>query len=152
MKLTRQEERVLHELLRGTSDTPAARQMQRYVHHGRITTYQHCADVTRLCFWLNRRLKLGANERSLVRGAFLHDLYLYDWHEPDKSHRLHGFHHAQRALENAQKYFSLNEREKEMIYCHMWPLNLTRLPRSREAVLLCVSDKCCALRETLFAR
>lgn len=152
MKLTPQENRILCRLLSGTADAPAARRMRRYIQHGNVTTYQHCADVTRLCFALNRRLHLGADEHSLVRGAFLHDLYLYDWHKKDKSHKWHGFHHADRALQNAQTYFSLNKTEKEMIYCHMWPLNLTRLPKSREALLLCVSDKCCALKETLFRR
>ena len=35
-----------------------------------------------------------------------------------------------------------------MILSHMFPLNLT-LPKSRESVILCVSDKVCALYETI---
>ena len=150
--LTWQEHRTLNRLLAGTADAPKARQMQGYIQHGSITTYRHCADVTRMCFWLNRRFHLGADESTLVRGAFLHDLYLYDWHDKDGDHKWHGFHHADRALENADRFFQLNPKERQMIYCHMWPLNLTRLPRSREAMILCLSDKLCALRETLFCR
>lgn len=150
--LTWQERRALNRLLAGTADAPKARQMRCYIQHGSITTYRHCADVTRMCFWLNRRFHLGADESTLVRGAFLHDLYLYDWHEKDGDHKWHGFHHADRALENADNFFQLNAKERQMIYCHMWPLNLTRLPRSREAAILCLSDKLCALRETLFCR
>ena len=150
--LTWQERRALNRLLEGTADAPKARQMQRYIQHGSITTYRHCADVTRMCFWLNRRFRLGADEATLVRGAFLHDMYLYDWHDKDGDHKWHGFHHADRALENADRWFQLNSKERQMIYCHMWPLNLTRLPRSREAAILCLSDKLCALRETLFCR
>lgn len=150
--LTWQERRTLKRLLVGIADAPKARQMRQYIQHGSITTYRHCADVTRMCFWLNRRFHLGADEPTLVRGAFLHDLYLYDWHEKNGDHKWHGFHHADRALENADSLFRLNARERQMIYCHMWPLNLTRLPRSREAAILCLSDKLCALRETLFCR
>jgi uncharacterized protein len=152
MKLTHQEKRHWHHLLSGTADTPVAQQMHRFVQHGQVSTFQHCADVSRMCFWLNRRLHLGADERTLVRGAFLHDFYLYDWHDKDPAHRLHGFRHAQRALENAQRHFALNHKEREMIRCHMWPLNLRSLPRSREAAILCLSDKICALHETLFQR
>ena len=152
MKLSRQEHKTLHSLLKGTSDAPAAQKMRRFKQHGSVTTYRHCTDVTRLCFLLNRRLHLGADERTLVRGAFLHDLYLYDWHDTDAAHKWHGFHHADKALENADRYFRLNPKERGMIYSHMWPLNLTRVPRSREALILCVADKLCALRETLLCR
>ena len=152
MKLTSKERGDLRRLLKGTADDPTVQKMRRFTQHGSISTYRHCADVTRLCFWLNRRLHLGADERTLVRGAFLHDLYLYDWHDKDPSHKWHGFHHADKALENASEHFHLNRKEKQMIYCHMWPLNLTRIPKSREALILCVSDKLCALRETFLCR
>lgn len=102
--LTWQEHRALNRLLAGTADAPKAQQMRRYLQHGTITTYRHCADVTRMCFWLNRRFHLGADESTLVRGAFLHDLYLYDWHEKDGDHKWHGFHHADRALKNADTF------------------------------------------------
>ena len=76
MKFTPQERRTLHRLLKNTADAPVAQEMRRFTQHGSISTYRHCADVTRMCFWLNRRLHLGADEKALVRGAFLHDLYL----------------------------------------------------------------------------
>ena len=52
-----------------------------YIQHGDVTTYQHCKNVVRVSFWLNRRLHLHADETSLAVGAFLHDFYLYDWHK-----------------------------------------------------------------------
>ncbi len=152
MRLTKQERQTLRSLLHGTSNTPVAQRMRRFKQHGNVSTYRHCRDVTALCFLLNRRLHLGANEATLVRGAFLHDLYLYDWHEKNAAHKLHGFHHAEKALENARQNFALNQKEQDMIYSHMWPLNLTRVPKSREALILCVADKLCALRETLLYR
>ncbi len=152
MGLNKEERQTLRILLRGTSNAPVAQRMRHFKQHGRISTYRHCRDVTAMCFFLNRRLHLGANEATLVRGAFLHDLYLYDWHEKNAAHKLHGFHHAEKALENAKQNFELNQKEQDMIYSHMWPLNLTRVPKSREALILCVADKLCALRETVFYR
>ena len=34
----------------------------------------------------------------------------------------------------------------------MWPIGITRPPRTREAVVLCIADKYCALLETLLLR
>ena len=58
-------------------------QMKKYRQHGRITTYDHCADVARLCWKINNKLHLHADRATLVKGAMLHDFYLYDWHSED---------------------------------------------------------------------
>lgn len=136
MKLSREEQRVLDGLLREWRRHPKVQEMKQYIQHGSISTYDHVERVTQMCFALNRRWKMGADEGTLVRGAFLHDFYLYDWHENDKSHRLHGYHHPDKSCANAEKYFHIGARERSMILTHMWPLTITRLPRTREVCLL----------------
>ncbi|MCR5294871.1 MAG: HD domain-containing protein [Lachnospiraceae bacterium] len=127
--------------------------MKRYKQHGCVSTFEHCENVARLCYRLNRALFLRANLRTLLIGAMLHDFFLYDWHEEgDGSHRLHGFSHAGRACRNAEKYFEIDKEIRHVIYCHMWPLNLQRVPMSREAWLVCLADKYVSLQETLFRR
>ena len=64
-----------------------------------MTCFDHSLAVAYLSLWIVLRLGLRLDLRSLVRGALLHDYFLYDWHEKDASHRWHGFHHARRALE-----------------------------------------------------
>ena len=54
--------------------------------------------------------------------------------------------HGKIALENASKYFSLNEKEREMIKKHMWPVTIIP-PRTKEGFLLTFIDKYCALME-----
>ena len=81
----------------------------------------------------------------------MHDYFQYDWHERDNSHRWHGFIHARRAMKNAERDFSVNEVERNMIDTHMFPLNL-RLPRYRESVILTIADKICSFQETTARR
>ena len=55
--------------------------------HGSVSVYEHSLMVAALCIEIAARCKIGADMRALVRGALLHDYFLYDWHEADKSHR-----------------------------------------------------------------
>ena len=79
----------------------------------------------------------------------LHDYYLYDWHDKNKGFRWHGFKHHRFALANAEKDFDLTEKEKNIIYSHMFPLTFWCLPRSREAWIVTLADKRVAFAETL---
>ena len=76
-KLTPEEEVRMHILLKGIADDPNALEMQKFIQHGSVTTYEHCLRVTRIAFWLNIHLHARADEASLVKVAFLHDFYLY---------------------------------------------------------------------------
>ena len=128
------------------------RRMKEFTQHGDTTTYDHCLRVASLSDAINRRFRLHADERTLLTGAMLHDFYLYDWHEKNAGHRLHGFTHPLRAAENAKARFGVDARVEHVIVCHMWPLTLTRLPRTREAWIVCLADKWCSLGEILARR
>lgn len=119
-----------------------------FFQHGTVSVYEHSLSVAVLCVVIAAVLPVRINTRALVRGALLHDYFLYDWHISDKSHRLHGFHHAKRAYQNASRDFLLSEIEENMICSHMFPLNLV-LPKCRESMILCLSDKLCASKEVL---
>ena len=122
-------------------------EMKNYIQHGRITTLDHCIRVSYTAYrWCKL---LGLDYRSAARGALLHDFYLYDWHDKSNPvHSTHGFTHAALALKNAEKYFRLSSKEKDIIKKHMFPLNITP-PRHTESFIACLADKYCALGETL---
>lgn len=149
MKLAPEEISEINELLQGMHLTKEAQLMKQFVQHGHTSTYDHVVSVTQLSFYLNRRLHLGAPDAELVRGAFLHDFYLYDWHDGTSHKRLHGFHHPAAALRNAMRHYALTPMEQNIIRSHMWPLTLFSVPRCRAAVIVCIADKICSARETV---
>lgn len=132
--------------LEQTSRFPMEKQ---YVQHGRTSIYDHSIQVARFSLYLAQKLPVRVDRRSLIRGALLHDYFLYDWHVPDDSHRLHGFKHPKTAWKNAKADFLLTPIEENIIRRHMFPLTLIP-PACRESWIVCLADKYCALRETLF--
>ncbi len=120
----------------------------KFMQHGKTSVLEHEYNVCVYCLKLIDKFKIKVDERALVRGALLHDYFLYDWHEFDKSHSLHGFSHAKKAMINANRDFGLNKIEKNMILTHMFPLNL-RIPRYKESIILCIADKIVATKETV---
>ena len=125
--------------------------MKEYVQHGDVSTYDHAVLVAFYSCMLACRLRLKYDERALIRGALLHDYYLYDWHEKEKWHRMHGFRHPGFALSNAQRDFELSEKEKEIIRKHMWPLTIIP-PTCREAWIVNSADTFISLMETIASR
>ena len=118
------------------------------IQHGNTSVYEHSLNVTIECLKIVEHLNITVDIKSLIRGALLHDYFLYDWHEKDKTHKWHGFRHAKTALKNATRDFNLTEIEKNMIKTHMFPLNITP-PKYREGIILCIADKIIATKETL---
>lgn len=115
-------------------------------HHGDISVYRHSLEVAMLSIHIAESLNIRVDERSLVRGALLHDYYLYDWHIPAPEHRLHGFVHPGIAYRNAKEVFILNEREADIIRKHMFPMTLIP-PVYREGWIVCIADKITAVRD-----
>ena len=98
---------------------------------------------------MEEKYNIKFNYKELLVGAYLHDFFLYDWHEKAKWHKWHGFKHPSIAAENAEKMFNISENEKLIIESHMWPLNIRKLPKSKEAILVCLVDKFSAILETI---
>ena len=148
MSLSYAEEMEFIKVIKELLEVDQVQEMMNYIQHGKTSTFTHCLIVAYLSYQYSLRLPVQYNTRSLIRGAMLHDFYLYDWHVPDKSHRLHGYYHAGFALNNARKYFKLDKIEEEIIAKHMWPLNISKLPLCKEAALVCAVDKYVSLAET----
>ena len=146
-----EEQTELVELLRvyarATLNTEKVQSMRGYLQHGDTTTLDHAIAVAYYSLMLDRKWNLNCDKSSLVRGALLHDYFLYDWHQPHKEYGLHGFTHPFTALRNAVQDFNLNAVERNLIARHMFPL-VPIPPRYRESMIVCLADKFCSLNET----
>ena len=124
-------------------------QCEEFLQHGDTTVLLHCIAVAYFSLLVIRNLHLRCNEKSLIRGALLHDYFLYDWHDKEDGHkRPHGFYHPSAALANAERDFEINSRTKNIIKRHMFPLTPIP-PVCLEGWVVCIADKICSTKETI---
>lgn len=126
-----------------------------FVQHGNFSVWRHSLNVAEVSVRISHALPVQFHERELVRGALLHDYFLYDWHkkrvgvrEIREFYKMHGFTHPAVAAENARRDFHIGKLEDEIISKHMWPLTIRKLPTCREAWVVTLADKYCSLMET----
>ena len=140
------QEKEFQNIIEDLITNETVQQMKNYRQHYETTCFEHCYMAAYYCYLICKKYHL--DYVSATRAAMLHDLFLYDWRkrQPDRK-GLHAFTHGKQACENACKLFPLNEKEKDMIVKHMWPITIA-FPKSVEGFVLTLVDKYCALSES----
>jgi len=128
---------LFYEYIKDIISDPLVLSMKKYKQHANINCFEHSIYVAFVSFRVCERL--GFDSKSASRGGILHDFFLYDWHAGGRLNNWHGFTHPKIALNNASKYFDLNNIEKDIIEKHMWPLTIKR-PKYKEALVVCLVD------------
>ena len=124
--------------------------MKDYKQHYETTCFDHCKMVAYYSYLLCKKYNL--DYISAARAGMLHDLFLYNWRfREDGRKGLHAFTHPKTAFENASKLFDLNEKEKDIILKHMWPVTFFSFPKYTESYIITLVDKYCALQESIKA-
>ena len=118
-------------------------------HHKTSNVFIHSVRVGRLSLKIAKFLHLKISERDLLIGSLLHDYFLYNWHDKNSHSGLHGYTHSKVAADNAKLDYNVNKKIYNMIYSHMFPLNITHIPKSKEAWILTIADKIVAIKEQL---
>ena len=146
MRHTRRQarEREFVELTRDLLDSDQVRMMGQWKHHGPVTTLDHSLFVAFSTYRVARALRLDV--RSAVRGALLHDLYLYDSRDKTAHPGNQCIDHPRFAARNAAALTPLTPKERNIILSHMWPAG-GALPRSVEAWTVDLVDTVCASLE-----
>lgn len=125
---------------------PTVQKMKLYRQHYDTNCFDHCYNVAFYSYLICKKLNL--DYISVSRAGMLHDLFLYDWRKKQPEHkRFHGFRHPRIALNNASKLFDLNEKEKDIILKHMWPITIIP-PKYIEGYIITLTDKYCAIEES----
>ncbi len=140
-----------YDLINEIINTSDFRKMQTYKHHLHGSTYEHSVRVAYLCYQHYCKHNSKVNLKELLRGALLHDYFLYDRHDKINGNHINGlihcYTHPKRALENAlTAYSNLTDVEQDTIKRHMFPLTPIP-PRTRCGWLVCFYDKVAAVTE-----
>lgn len=121
-----------------------------YTQHVSSTVYDHSLSVAEYSLKIAEYLNINVDKTSLIRGALLHDFFLYDWKKEQMSGLKHGITHPKAALENTKKDYQLNRIEENIILRHMFPLTPIP-PTCKEAWIVSAADKYCAAKEAMDA-
>lgn len=141
-------DQLIKSIVNELSDNPRFIQTKRIKQHGNLSIFEHSLFVARTSCLISSKLNLDVDYRIMIRGALLHDYFLYDWHDINKDYSFHAFSHPHTALQNANEDFDLNKREKNIILRHMFPITPIP-PMYKESWVVCIADKCCAIDETI---
>ena len=114
--------------------------------HGSTSRLMHSVAVAYYSYFLAKATGLSFHWEDLVRGALLHDYFLYDAQDGDPAHRWHWTRHPRIAAENAKKELDLTAIEEDTIRAHMFPLTV-KPPKYREGVVVSLVDKACSVYE-----
>lgn len=134
------------EIIKDIAKNPNVTALKERTQHENKSRYYHCLCVSFYTYSICKKLNL--DYVSAARGAMLHDFYYYDWRDKhvEGQKKFHAFRHPKIALNNALDLFELNEKEKDIIVKHMWPLTIIP-PSSKEGLIVTLVDKYCATSE-----
>lgn len=148
-RLSRKEEQYFLSVVEEVAENSRFPLSKTFCQHGSTSVYAHSLKVAYAGYRAAVCWNLPVRRYELIRGALLHDYFLYDWHDREHAHRRpHGFFHPDAAWKNAREDFPLTRREENIIRRHMFPLTLVP-PSCLEAWLVCAADKICSVQETL---
>lgn len=120
-------------------------QMKKYRQHYNINCFYHCLFVSYNTYLICKKHNL--DYISAARAGMVHDLFLYDWRKRERGRKgLHAYTHGKTAFKEASEILNLNDKEKDMIIKHMWPVTLA-IPKYKETFILTFVDKYFAIAE-----
>ena len=121
-------------------------------HHHRSSVGDHSIMTARAGLTMcNLMKKAGVHidQRKVVRISLLHDLGMLGRDERYRNNFMCGYLHPKNSAVTAQKLWSdIDRKSVRAIESHMWPLSPC-MPRSKEAVILCLADKVTAIGDRI---
>ncbi len=116
-------------------------------HHG-LSRLDHSLRVSYYSYKIAKKLKLNYVETA--RAGLLHDFFaMNDMSIKKRSFSM--FFHPYYALDNANREFTLTDREKDIIINHMFPTLPHKIPKYLESWLVSIVDKQIATYEFYYS-
>ena len=146
MEITEERKQELEAIYQSFLNNEKIQKMKEVSMHRGSNCYIHSFKVAKLAIKRALRHKRGDLYIILV-GSILHDYYLYDWRIDRDKMKKHLSSHPYTAAENALRDFGISEEIQKVIKSHMWPVNFTDFPKSKEARIISNADKAIYLKE-----
>lgn len=129
--------------------SPEYKRLLGFTQHKHSNTYYHSVNVALMALFYAKDNFIKVDVEALIKMCLLHDYFLYDWHI--KPHpKKHATMHPVYAANNAIRDFGLEDKLIiDGIKSHMWPIAITRIPKSKEAWILTIADKKVSTNEVL---
>lgn len=127
---------------------PKVVETKKYSHHG-INRFDHSYRVALHTYNITKAFHL--NYKSATKAAILHDFFLDEVKDENAIKKLTN--HPQVAVNNAKKYFDINEMEEDIIKKHMFPITFVP-PKYIEGWIVDIIDDYVSIYEriTSFSR
>lgn len=138
----------LEEIIAFLNENTRFKETKNFIQHGNTSVYSHVISVAKKAIKIVEKYNLDVDMDSLIRGALLHDYFLYDWHDGKRERLIHGFTHPMKAYLNAKSELKINRIERDIILKHMFPLTILP-PKYLESWIVTYSDKYVSLVETV---
>lgn len=148
MKISLKLKNKLEDLYQLFLKEPKILRMKDIPMHRGSNCYIHSFKVAKLAIKRALRHKKGNLEVILIASVF-HDYYLYDWRKDRGLLKHHGKRHPYIASKNAKEDFDIPEEARKVIESHMWPINISEFPKTKEARIVSLADKTICLREVM---
>lgn len=117
--------------------------LSRFAHHHWTNRLMHSVNVSYLSWMIAKKLR--CDEKAAARAGLLHDFCPYDFTQKTPTGEHQAFYHPKAAASNCMQKFELSQRELDAILTHMFPLG--PVPRNKEAWIITLADKICAIME-----
>lgn len=141
----------LEEIIAFLSENTRFDETKNFIQHGNTSVYTHVISVAKKSIEIAEKYNLDVDMDSMIRGALLHDYFLYDWHDGKRERWIHGFTHPMKAYKNDKSEINLNRLERDIIIKHMFPLTIIP-PMYLESWIVTFADKYVSAVETLSSR
>lgn len=151
MEILEERRKELEEIYQSFLHDEKIAKMKKISMHRGSNCYIHSFKVAKLAIKRALRHKRGDLYVILV-GSILHDYYLYDWRVDRSKMKKHMSSHPYTAANNAMRDFHISDKVKKVIESHMWPVNISEFPKTKEARIISNADKAIYLREIVCSK
>lgn len=151
MEILEERRKELEEIYQSFLHDEKIAKMKEISMHRGSNCYIHSFKVAKLAIKRALRHKRGDLYVILV-GSILHDYYLYDWRVDRSRMKKHMSSHPYTAANNAIRDFHISDKVKKVIESHMWPVNISEFPKTKEARIISNADKAIYLREIVCSK